>query len=302
MKKAISTIVAIILVCSLLVTPVFAYSGNASYGDIPKSADNIRIDGIKDDVYAHGLELELYRQWEDYGDDESETRGTAWVLWRDGFLYVFAEIRQNTLQDFDEAEGRQSGQPWEVDSLEIFLDPDNAGDNSEQYRIDAWGYRSFENRFTGDNSYGGDENTADGFFEGAAVIDGTNYNVEFRIPITRGAGDALGFLLQINDMHDFGRSMIFSGSSIDEARSWEAMTYDYIVLSADEVTGAAAVEPEADESADEGDEITFEEGDAGGPSPVETAPATNDSVMIFALLSLMAGVAAVVLRRKVNNK
>jgi len=296
MRKAISVFIAILLVGSLMAMPVFAHP-NASYGDVPMSADEIIIDGIKDAVYEQGLRLELYRQWEGYGDPETDTRGTAWLLWREGYLYIFAEITQGYLQDVFEAEGRQSGEPWMTDSLEIFIDPMHEGENSEQYRVDAWGYRSFENRFTGDNSYGGDETAADGFFEGAARIDGTNYNVEFRIPTTRGAGDAIGFLMQINYIGEFGdRSMIFSGSSNGEARSWEPFDYDHIVLSAN-VVSAAAAEEEAPEEYEAGEE---DEADEYTPTPITgtAAPQTADPVTFIALGTVIISAAGAVIAKK----
>lgn len=299
MKRAISVFTAVLLVC-LLVTPALAHYNNASYGYVPMSADAITINGVRDDVYEQGLRLEIYRQWADYGDDESATRGTAWLLWREGFLYIFAEITQNALQDQFDAEANQSNMPWEVDSLELFLDPtnDTTGNDAAQFRIDAWGYRSFENRFTGENSYGGDETSADGVFEGAAVISGANYTVEFRIPIEQGAGDAIGFLLQINDMHDFGRSMIFSGSSNGMSRSWEPAEFDYIVLSADEVTAVVAAEPEPEEAPAEEAPVVAEAAPAAEAEAAAPAPPTADPVTLAAFGALAAIAGAVIAKKR----
>ena len=247
MKKAIAILMTAILLFAILAVPVMAEKGNKSYGDVPKTKDAITIDAVKDAVYDKGLKLDINRQYDGEGIGDYGTSGTAWVLWQDGFLFVYAEVKQVFLQDKAEAEDRQSGQPWECDSLEVFLDFSNDAEGGEcdQFRIDAWGYRSFEQRTTtGDKSYGGDYNTADGIFEGKAAINGTNYNVEFKIPFQHPAdkGAQIGFLLQINDMvaDGAGRSIVFSGSSSGESRSWQAQEFDYIVLSANEVSADVA--------------------------------------------------------------
>ena len=304
MKKFISAVTVIFLLFALLAVPVLAHKDNASYGDVPKSADAITIDGDKDAVYDKGLKLEMSRQYEPFGDEETDTRGTAYVLWQDGFLYVFGEIKQSFLQDAGEAEEKQSGSPWECDSLEVFLDFTNEaeGGDCDQFRIDAWGYRSFEQRTTtGDNSYGGDASTADGVFEGAAKINGTNYNVEFKIPFQHpsGAGSNLGFLLQINDMTADGpRSMVFTSSSMGESRSWEAGEYDYIALSANEVTAVEAVaEPEP--AVGGGEEAAAEV--APVITAAVTAVPTGDAGMILAVLALLASAGVFALRTRKNR-
>ena len=303
MKKAIAVLIVAVLMFSLMAIPAMAHKDNASYGDVPKSADAITIDGTKDAIYDKGLVVEMNRQYEGFGDAETDTRGTAWILWQDGFLYVFGEIRQSFLQDFSEAEDRQSGTPWECDSLEVFLDFSNesVGGDCDQFRIDAWGYRSFEQRTTtGDNSYGGDASTADGVFEGAAKINGTSYNVEFKIPFQHlaTAGTGIGFLLQVNDMTSDGpRSMVFSPTSTGESRSWEAGEYDYIVLSANEVTAVepAAVEEEVPDAAGGGD---VPEAPVVAPAPAPApAPRTGDAGLT-ALIALIAAAGIVIFKRK----
>ena len=308
MKKTISLILAVLLLCVILITPVLAHKANKSYGDVPKSADAIKIDGEKDAVYDKGLKLDIFRQYEGYGDPETDTRGTAWVLWQDGFLYVFGEIKQSFLQDKAEAEEKQSGTPWECDSLEVFLDFTNEaeGGDCDQFRIDAWGYRSFEQRTTtGDNSYGGDASTADGVFEGAAKINGTSYNVEFKIPFQHPAasGSALGFLLQINDMTPDGpRAMVFPSSSTGESRSWEAGEYDFIVLTANEVTAVEAVPPPEPEqpAVGGGDENVHvpEPTPAPAPTPSPVPPVTGDAGILFAFIVLSVSASVLVLKSK----
>ena len=304
MKRFITIAAAILLLAALSLTPVLAHKDNASYGSVPKSADAITIDGNKDDIYDKGLVVPMNRQYEGFGDAETDTRGTAWVLWQDGFLYVFGEIKQSFLQDFGEAEERQSNTPWECDSLEVFIDFSNEADGGDcdQFRIDAWGYRSFEQRTTtGDNSYGGDASTADGVFEGAAKINGTNYNVEFKIPFQHpaDAGSKLGFLLQINDMTSDGpRSMVFSPTSTGESRSWQAEEYDYIELIADTVTAVAAPEPEPEAEPDAPAAVGGGEAPEPPPVPAPAAPQTGDPIAIVVLISAVSASGAFALRKK----
>ena len=308
MKKIIAILTVITLLFALMSVPVLAHKDNKSYGNVTKSADDIKIDAVKDAVYDKGLKLDVNRQYDGEGIGDYGTTGTAWILWQDGFLFVFAEIKQVFLQDKGEAEDKQSGQPWECDSFEVFLDFSNEaeGGDCDQFRIDAWGYRSFEQRTTtGENSYGGDASSADGVFEGAAVINGTNYNVEYKIPFQHpaGAGSQIGLLLQINDMVEggAGRSIVFSGSSTGESRSWQAAEFDYIVLSDEKVTAvvqeAPAVPdvPEVDENAMGGGDVPVPDVIAP-PAPPKTGDA---GIIIFAAL-MLAGV--VVFRKKIAVK
>ena len=302
MKRIFVLIVSAMLICSLMVAPVLAFSGNGSYGEVPKSADAITIDGTKDAVYDLGLKLDINRKYEPYDwSPDTGSTGVAWIIWQDGFLYIYSEINKaiGPLLSADEY-NNQSGEPWMTDSLEVFLDPPNEGENSEQYRIDSTGWRSFENRFEGISSYNEDENAADGIFEGKARrIDSSNYAVEFKIPIAKGAGGDLGLLLQINEMWDDGaRSVIFTSSSNGESNSWEAYEYDYIVLSANEVTAVVAAEPEPELGAGGGDPAEIPAPVVEAPAPVAPAPQTADPVSILVLGSLISAAGLVIARKR----
>ena len=296
MKKIIGLIVAALLVGSIMITPVLAFSGNGSYGDVPKSADVIVIDAVKDDVYDLGLRLDINRKYEPYDwSPDTGSTGVAWILWQDGFLYVYSEINKaiGPLLSADEY-NNQSGEPWMTDSLEIFLDPPNEGEDSEQYRIDSTGWRSFENRFEGISSYNEDESAADGIFEGKARrIDGSSYAVEYKIPIAKGAGDALGFLLQINEIWDDGtRSVVFSASLNPESNSWAAIEYDYIVLSASEVTAVVAAEPEPEAPA------PVDTPAAEAPAAPVQAPPTADPISLLVLGSLVSAAGIIIAKKR----
>ncbi|MCL2814473.1 MAG: NPXTG-anchored protein [Oscillospiraceae bacterium] len=309
MKKTIAILTAAVLLISLMAVPAMAHKDNASYGDVPKSADPIVLDAQKDAVYDKGLKLDITRKYEPYDwSPDTTSTGAAWILWQDGFLYLYAEINKAIgalLPQGDYAD--QSGQPWMTDSLEIFLDwpNDSEGGEFDQYRIDAYGYRSFQNNFTGENSYGDEEKASDGIFEGKAkIIDNNNYAVEFKIPLQTNPG-SIGFLLQINEMWDEStRSVVFSGSSTGNANSWVPIECDFIVLASTEVTAVVAVEEPAPAEPEPAAPPPAEEAPAEAPPPpvVSTPPQTGDTaVIIFAALILTAAAGMVVFKKRTQK-
>ena len=112
---------------------------------------------------------------------------TGRLLWDDTHLYVLATVTDPSL---DEA----NANPWEQDSVEIFVDPDNSkgaayDSNDGQYRV------SFTNR----RSVGGA--VADKLTSATATVPG-GYVVEAAIAldsISPAVGRLLGFDLQVND-------------------------------------------------------------------------------------------------------
>jgi hypothetical protein len=297
MKKTVSILIVAVMIFSILSVPVFANSANKSFGDVPKSSDTITVDGVKDAIYDQGLQIPLDID-NQYSEGPTTTRGNAWLLWQDGFLYVFVSVTDSYImaQDAD----TESNSPWMTDSVETFLDPDNnttddSDTNSAQYRIDAYGYRSFENRYDGTNSYGGDATTANGVFDGAAKITAAGYDVEFKIPITKTAGDSMGLLLQINDMQsdDTTRCMVFSHQSVvtDGNMSWHPAGYDYIVLSANAVT---AVAPETTAAPDTDAPISVISAPPPAAAVTTNAPPTGDTGIIIAVIALIGSFSVLV--------
>jgi len=295
MKKTLAILMAAFLLLSAMVLPAMAHKANASYGDVPKTSDAIIIDGEKDPVYDKGLKLDIFRT-QVYDEEDTDTRGAAWILWSDGFLYIYSEIKDSTIIPVGDYTD-QSGQPWMCDSLEVFIDwaNDEEGGDFDQFRIDAYGYRSFQTNITnGENSYGQEESVAEGIFEGKAKNISGGYAVEFKIPIQkgRGAGADIGLLFQINDMTDPDtRAMVFSGSSTGEAKSWVPAEADFIVLSASEVTGVVA--EEAAPPPEEAVPAPAEEAPAAAaPEPQTEAPAaaaqTGDNTAMYFVLAAMA--------------
>ncbi|AQZ65513.1 hypothetical protein BKM31_32265 [[Actinomadura] parvosata subsp. kistnae] len=125
---------------------------------------------------------------------QGTTGATARVrtLWSGPTLYVLAQVTDPTLSE-------QSANPWEQDSVEIFVDPGNGktkgySDDDGQYRVS----------FTGRVTVGGTFDAAgvkDHIRAAAAPAPG-GYVVEAAIDlptITLGEGTLLGFDVQVND-------------------------------------------------------------------------------------------------------
>jgi Beta-1,4-xylanase len=148
------------------------------------------IDGTVDAVWSQSPEMPINR----YQMAWQGATGTAKALWDDHHLYVLIQVADTQLD-------KSSANVWEQDSVEIFLDPNNA--KSRYYQTDDGQYRvNFDNETSFNPA-----SAADGFAS-ATRISGTNYTVEARIPlssITPVNGTTLGFDAQVNDGKDGAR-------------------------------------------------------------------------------------------------
>jgi 3-oxoacyl-[acyl-carrier protein] reductase len=295
MKKILSIVFAVCIIASMAALPVFASPAGASLGAIPKTADKIAVDAVKEAVYDKGLKLTIDTRGPDSAhaaELDTDTTGTAYIVYSDGFLHVYGEVSDAYVVEADEL--KQISEPWSTDSFEVFVDYGNLAATALQYRIDANGYPSFQ--FPDENSYGADVSVNDGKFEWAAKLVSGGYEVEFKIPATLKAGDEIGFLLQINDMLDeFTRSCVYVKSSL-EPDSWTSELYDYVTLSADTVTGEAAPAPVVEEApavVEEAAEVAPAE-----EAPVVTAaPETADASVIIVIAAIAALGCAVVAKK-----
>ncbi|CAN7317981.1 endo-1,4-beta-xylanase [Paenibacillus sp. LjRoot153] len=152
------------------------------------------IDGKADDAawsQTPGMPINRYQQaWQG-------ASGVAKALWDDQNLYVLIQVSNAELD-------KSSSNTYEQDSVEIFLDENNAktssyeGDDG-QYRINFDNEQSFNpaSKATG--------------FESKTNISGTNYTVEVKIPlntITPSDNRKLGFDVQINDAKSGARQSV----------------------------------------------------------------------------------------------
>ena len=145
---------------------------------------------VKRAAYDYALNSPERKHYEN--EPDTATNGDTYILWDDGFIYVFAEITDSTI--IPTTEDIQSNTPWMADSMEVFLDVGNDGVDPMQYRIDYTSRPSFQ--FPDSNSYGLDASAADGIFEYAAKITSTGYAAEFKIR-TPARSAKIGLQLQI---------------------------------------------------------------------------------------------------------
>ncbi|WP_422615021.1 endo-1,4-beta-xylanase [Cohnella caldifontis] len=151
------------------------------------------VDGTVDGVWSKAAEIPIER----YQTAWQGASGTAKALWDDQNLYVLIQVG-------DEQLDKASVNPWEQDSVEIFLDQNNG--KTSFYQEDDGQYRvNFDNE-TSFNPAG----IADGFVS-AVKVSGTNYTVEAKIPLKSVApaiGKKLGFDVQINDAKNGARQSV----------------------------------------------------------------------------------------------
>ncbi|WP_068784573.1 endo-1,4-beta-xylanase [Paenibacillus phocaensis] len=151
------------------------------------------VDGTVDAVWSKAPAMPIQR----YQTAWQGATGTAKALWDENNLYVLIQVSDAQLD-------KNSPNPWEQDSVEVFLDENNAKtsfyqDDDGQYRVNYDNETSFN-----------PEKLADGFVS-AARVTGTNYTVEMKIPfksITPANLVKIGFDAQINDAKDGARQSV----------------------------------------------------------------------------------------------
>lgn len=123
--------------------------------------------------------------------------GTAKVLWDDENLYVLMQVSDTQLD-------KTNTNVWEQDSVEIFLDENNA--RTTFYQADDGQYRiNFDNEV----SFNPDS-LSEGFVS-ATKISGSSYTVEAKLPfktVTPANQMKIGFDVQINDAKDGVRQSV----------------------------------------------------------------------------------------------
>jgi endo-1,4-beta-xylanase len=151
------------------------------------------IDGKEDKIWRNAPELPINR----YQTAWQGANGTAKALWDDKNLYVLFKVSDKQLD-------KGSQNPWEQDSIEVFIDENN--EKTSFYQDDDGQYRVNYDNETSFNPAG----ISDGF-ESAVVVSGTNYIVEVKIPfrkVTPKEGMEIGFDVQINDGRDGARQSV----------------------------------------------------------------------------------------------
>jgi endo-1,4-beta-xylanase len=143
------------------------------------------IDGVEDWMWRRAAEVNT-----DVLVEGSEgATAVVKTLWDDEYLYIFAVVDDVLLS-------KESSNPWEQDSIEIFIDQNNGKTTS--YESDDGQYRiNFDNEL----SFGGTGASEEKITSATQIIDG-GYIVEAAIQldaIEQRLGTILGFDIQVND-------------------------------------------------------------------------------------------------------
>jgi GH35 family endo-1,4-beta-xylanase len=156
---------------------------------VPQAKDAPVIDGKKDRAWKKAATVATEVRVE--GSADGATADVS-LMWDENAVYALFEVTDPTLDE-------SSANPWEEDSVEVFLNPGNTkeggyGDADGQYRV------SFNNVVT----LGGNGPEA-GAITSAAVATATGYRVEIAIALAEGQGAVgveHGLDLQVNDATD----------------------------------------------------------------------------------------------------
>lgn len=225
------------------------------------------VDGTLEDVWNSAKVIDVNVKQPNSVPDEPATAKVR-AMWDEKNLYVFAEVFDSKLNK----DAKQ--QPWEVDSIEFFIDENNSkgtyydGDDA-QYRVDIDNIRS-----------GGSGAQLDLFTQSAVVKTDKGYIVEAAIPLRRDAkeGQVIGFDSQVNDDTGAGkREGIVGWSQTNEDAFANPSVFGTMTLAA---AGSAAPAAPADDTS--------------------SNPSTGDaSVLAYAV---MAGLSAVTMVAKKRSK
>lgn len=142
------------------------------------------IDGVIDDIWSTTAEIPI----DTYQMAWQGATGIAKAIWDEQNLYVLIQVNDSGLDKANE-------NPWEQDSIEVFLDQNNAKtayyqDDDGQYRVNYENVTTFNPDIIGEG------------FESVVKITDTGYLVEVKIPFTTivpRADIVVGFDVQIND-------------------------------------------------------------------------------------------------------
>jgi endo-1,4-beta-xylanase len=186
--------------------------GEVGHVDVPRTTAAPAVDGQVDPAWDSAATITTPVLVEgSAGGATAEVR----LLWDEQRLYVLAQVADPQL-DAD------SSNPWEQDSIEIFVDPGNT--KSGAFKPEDGQYRiNFENAqsISGDLDVIGDNLTS-----AAEVVDG-GYLVEASVELTAtpAEGSLIGLELQVNDATDGTRTAVHTwhdptGQSFQDTSRW----------------------------------------------------------------------------------
>ncbi|MNO29662.1 Endo-1,4-beta-xylanase A precursor [compost metagenome] len=173
------------------------------------------VDGTVDAVWNDAAPMSINR----YQMAWQGANGVAKALWDDENLYLLVQVNDTQLN-------KSSVNEYEQDSVEIFLDQNNA--KTSFYQSDDGQYR-----VNYDNETSFNPTSIAAGFESATHISGTNYTVEVKIPlhgITPDNDTKLGFDVQINDAKDGSRQSVAAWNDTTGTGYMDTSVYGVITL------------------------------------------------------------------------
>ncbi|WP_253944658.1 endo-1,4-beta-xylanase [Paenibacillus sp. NEAU-GSW1] len=183
------------------------------------------VDGTVDAVWSQAAAMPVNR----YQMAWQGANGTAKALWDNENLYLLIQVSDAQLD-------KASANVWEEDSVEIFVDQNNG--KTSFYQEDDGQYRiNFDNETSFNPT-----SVANGVVS-ATQINGTNYAVEVKIPLTAvtpANGTKLGFDVQINDAKDGARQSVAAWNDTTGTGYMDTSVYGVLTLE-----GKDAVPPTA---------------------------------------------------------
>ena len=205
-------------------------------GNVPYiKPDRIIIDGKFSSVWNDALTVNIDQF--NYGNENANTRGTAYMYWTEGKWYLFVDVIDADVADPDP--DMQANEPWITDSVEMFFDFGHEhAEHVKQFRIDCENYPSYYEE--GGEVYAYGQDALEYFDEYKVLRDDDGYNIEMVINLSKWGlepGDEIGIQLQINDLISEDPYNVYSCWNMHQsmgAGSWDAHLYDYITLEAKE--------------------------------------------------------------------
>ena len=199
--------------------------------NIPDTADAKRgtavygtptVDGVADSAWDKAAAMDVTR----YQMAWQGATGSAKAMWDDKNLYVLLQVSNAQLD-------KGSANPWEQDSVEVFLDENNARtsfyqDDDGQYRVN----------FDNEPSFNPESLSAG--FASATVVSGTSYTVEMKIPfkaVVPKVDMEIGFDAQINDGKDGARQSVAAWNDTTGNGYQDTSVYGILKLVAGTGTG-----------------------------------------------------------------
>lgn len=214
MKKIFSLALAAALCAAALGASVSAHKDFKSWGDVPKSATKITLDGKLDEIYKKGLTVDINLA---DGNKANAASGKAYLLWTDDGLYCAIEVKDPDLCAID-----TSKNAWEIDGVEITYDWKNDGSTRHKWMI----------HYDGTAVKAGDAVLE--AIEVKATSTKDSYIIETKAALPDGvkAGSGIGINLLLDDMSDGNKTRtIVRSAQSGSATENEVAKFDYITLS-----------------------------------------------------------------------